>query len=127
MKNSKSSYKLPLSIALLLTITCSLLVAQEGPLPENPGIAGPDQADNEAQEGMDIEEGLNPVPAPEVSEAQQSFANDKAEEDEEIKKEEADAEKEEADAEYTESFEPEEPITPVDGEAVVEPRVVLPE
>jgi len=126
MKNSKGNIKLPLSAALALTITCSLLMAQEEPLPENQGIAGPDQGDIAAEQGMDIEEGLEPQPAPEVSEAQQSFENKKAEQDQEIKQEKADAEAEEAEAAYDESFEPEAPVETV-SPAIVEPRLVVPE
>jgi hypothetical protein len=125
MKNNCS--KLPLSVAIMIAMTCSLTLAQDEPLPENPGIAGPDQGDIEAQQGMNIEEGLAPEEAPEVNEAQQSFENNKAEEELEIEKEKADAEKEEADTEYNESFEPEEPVA-VEGGTVVEPeaRIVEP-
>lgn len=121
--NLKSFPRLPLSIAMMLVVSVSLALAQEEPLPENPGIAGPDQGDTQAEQGLDIEEGLTPEEAPTVSEAQQSFENNKAEEDLEIQKEKADAEQEEADAAYSESFQPEEPMEGVENEAVVEPEV----
>lgn len=129
----KKMHNFPLSIAIIaiaLFVSSPLGLAQEEPLPENGGIAGPSQADIEALQGEDIEEGLEPETAPETNEAQQSFENKKAEQDQEIKQEEADAQMEEANAEYNQSLEPEavtEIGEPLGGVAPIEPIVIRPE
>jgi hypothetical protein len=103
-----SSLPKSLSITLALFISASLHTFGEEPevTPENPGISSPTEGDNLAMEGMRVEEGLGASrPTEEINEAQQSYINNKAQQDEEIKQEEADAEETEADAQEMEAFE----------------------
>jgi hypothetical protein len=131
MKEKRPSQRPSLLLFVLgLSLTLSLMVsnnlqAQEEPLPENSGMAGPSEADIEAQQGMDIEEGLEPETAPEVTESQQSFENKKAEEELEIEKEKADAQEEMAEAAYDESLEPTVAVEPYTEGAAMEVRPVV--
>jgi hypothetical protein len=94
------------SIGLSLTLAACLAVlalgnqakAQDEPVPENPEISSPTEGDNLAQEGMAIEEGLEPVPAPKVSEAAQSFADQKGEADLNVENQEANLEEAQTEA-----------------------------
>jgi hypothetical protein len=110
MKPSNSSFSnlSPLVIALFVSASlyCVNLHAQEdAEVPSNPAVAGPNQGDEEALQGMRVEEGLGESEPEGLTEGQQSYINNKAEEDEEIKKEEADAEVDTAEAEEMEATE----------------------
>ena len=67
-------------------------------IPSDRGISSPTQADLAAMQGMRVEEGLGESEPEGLTEGQTAYINEKAEEDEEIKKEKADADLSAADA-----------------------------
>jgi hypothetical protein len=116
MKSNFSS----LTIALFLTASlyCFNLNAEEPEeVPSNPEIAGATEGDEQALEGMRVEEGLGESEPEGLTEGQRSYIDNKAQEDEEIKKEEADAEVDAAEAQEVEAEE-----APFE-EPLVEPEV----
>lgn len=97
IKSLKTCLTPCLSIAVFLSASLHVFnlnaqeTAEEEMAPSNPGIASPTEGDNLAMQGMRVEEGLGESEPEGPSEAQKSFIDNKAQEDEEIKKEEADA------------------------------------
>ena len=93
-----------LSIALFLSASLYTfdLKAQESEelqeIPSDRGVASPTQADDLAMQGLRVEEGLGESEPQGITEAQKTYIDKKAEEDEEIRKEEADAELDQAEA-----------------------------
>lgn len=99
---------LPLSLALFMSASLHSfeLSAQENEeTPSNPEIASPTTGDQEAMQGMRVEEGLGESEPEGMTEGQQSYVDNKAQEDEEIKKEEADAEVDAAEAQEIQASE----------------------
>lgn len=99
---------LPLSLAIFLSASLhsfELQAQEDEEVPSNPELAGPNEGDREAMQGMRVEEGLGESEPEGLSEAQESFIDNKAQEDEEIKKEEADAQVDAAQAEEIQATE----------------------
>jgi len=116
-----------MKLYLILLAGMSLSFSAVAQTPENMEVAPMLGQDVAAEEGLEIEEGVqSPYVEGGVSEAQQLYVDKNAEEKEEIEQEDADSRQMEAEAEVNESLNPMEELTPVEPvspvESVVEPQ-----